>query len=323
MNEAFLVAKDTHWQPAAPLTAARKRADMLADIRRFFQQRNVLEVETPLLSRAAVSNPALASLQTTIGGQPHYLHTSPEFAMKRLLAAGWGDIYQICKVFRDGERGRRHNPEFTMLEWYRVGWNDRQLQDEVIELLQTLAGEPLGIERLTYADAFRDTLGIDPLRATPRTLAQLARQRRLAPDAHLPRDAWLDLLFSTKVAPSFPANRLTLITHYPASQAALARLHPDGHTAARFELFWGDLELANGYHELANPTEQRQRFQQDLQRRQAEGLPPTPLDQRFLAALDAGLPDCAGVALGLDRLLMKLLGVDAIEAVLAFPLDRA
>ncbi|HGG60825.1 MAG TPA: EF-P lysine aminoacylase GenX, partial [Gammaproteobacteria bacterium] len=124
-------------------------------------------------------------------------------------------------------------------------------------------------------------------------------------------------------APSFPANRLTLITHYPASQAALARLHPDGHTAARFELFWGDLELANGYHELANPTEQRQRFQQDLQRRQAEGLPPTPLDQRFLAALDAGLPDCAGVALGLDRLLMKLLGVDAIEAVLAFPLDRA
>ncbi len=296
---------------------------MLASIRRFFARRGVLEVETPALSVAAATDPALHSLRTRVGGQTRYLQTSPELAMKRLLAAGWGDIYQICKVFRDGESGRRHNPEFSMLEWYRVGWDDRALRTETITLLQSLSSAPLAVAELTYAQAFDAAIGIDPLNAETGELIAVARRLSVAPASDMPRDAWLDLLFSTAVVTRFPDDRLTIVSHYPASQAALARLRADGRTAARFEVFWGALELANGYHELTDAAEQRDRFEQDLARRAKEGLPVTPVDQRFLDALEAGMPDCAGVALGLDRLLMKLLDADSIEAVLSFPLDRA
>ncbi len=299
---------------------ASRRAALLKAVRTFFEQRDVLEVETPQLSRAAISDPAIQSLCTRLAGQDYYLHTSPELPMKRLVAAGWGDIYQICKVFRAGESGRYHSPEFTLLEWYRVGWDDAQLRRETVALIQALAERTLAVREWRYAEAFAAVLGIDALTAPVAQLQQVAQQRGVAPEGEMARDAWLDLLFSTVVAPGFPDDQLVVITDYPASQAALARLNPDGRTAARFEIFWGSLELANGYFELCDPFEQRRRFEVDQVRREAEGLPLSPLDESFLAALEAGMPDCAGVALGLDRLLMKITGADCIDEVLSFSL---
>lgn len=293
---------------------------MLQRIRAFFMARGVLEVETPLLSRAGNTDPSIVSLEVCDGG---WLHTSPEFPMKRLLAAGSGDIYQICKVLRGGESGRFHNPEFTLLEWYRLGFDDRRLADEVVALIGEVAARRLEVVSVSYRSLFLDALGIDPLRAGVDELQALARSRGIAPDGDMPRDDWLDLLLSHIVTPSFPADRLTVVTDYPASQAALARLNADGETAARFEIYWGAAELANGYFELTDPVEQRRRVAAEQSARRQRDLPPIRADERFLQAIDHGLPDCAGVALGLDRLLMKVVGAEHIGEVIAFDAGRA
>ncbi len=301
------------------------RARMLADIRAFFAQRGVLEVETPALSHAGTTDPAIHSLATQIGAQRCYLHTSPEFPMKRLLVAGSGDIYQICKVFRDGESGRYHNPEFTLLEWYRLGVDHLSLAEEVCQLIVELDQNrhKITFKTIEYRDIFKSFTGFDPLDATETELQQLVQDNIPNAPRSLNRNACLDLLMSACIAPALPHNRLTIITDYPASQAALARLNPDGKTAARFEVFWGSLELANGFHELQDADEQRQRFAVENRQRREQGLPEILLDENFLAALEQGLPDCSGVALGLDRLLMRLEDREHIDEVLAFPFARS
>ncbi|MEW6332533.1 MAG: EF-P lysine aminoacylase EpmA, partial [Pseudomonadota bacterium] len=293
--------------------------------------------ETPVLSAAATPDPALASFTTRYTGplfprgQTLYLHTSPEFPMKRLLAAGSGSIYQLCKVFRDGEAGRRHNPEFTMLEWYRTGFDHHRLMDETGELVMELLAPFLSLqppERLSYREAFQIHAGLDPFAATPddfrRTAGALGIQ--VSPEilAQSDPDAWRDLLLTHAVEPKLGQGRLTFIYDYPASQAALARIQP-GHppVAARFELYLNGIELANGFHELADAGEQRRRFEAQLRIRETHGLPAVLPDEHLLTALRHGLPDCAGVALGFDRLVMLACGARTIDEVLAFPVDRA
>jgi lysyl-tRNA synthetase class 2 len=319
------------WRPTASLPALAARADLNRLIRDFFQHRAVLEVETPLMSRGSGTDPHLAPIVARYGvghggeGAPRYLQTSPEFAMKRLLAAGSGSIYQLGKAFRDGERGPRHNPEFTMLEWYRPGFSLERLMEEVEALVRgvlTLAADP--IPRLSYAALFQRELGIDPHAAPLEQLqalvhARVDRQLELAE-----RDACLDLLYSALIEPALIAP--VFIQDYPASQAALAKTEPDAQgrlVARRFELVIGGLELANGYDELSDATEQARRFEQDGIKRARLGLPEIAADTRLVAALAQGLPACAGVALGVDRLLMLKLGTRNIEDVLAFPEARA
>jgi lysyl-tRNA synthetase class 2 len=307
----------------------RRRAELLADARRFFAERGVLEVETPVLSAAGVSDPQIASLTTRVRGRDRamYLGTSPEFAMKRLLAAGSGDVYQICKVFRDGETGRWHNPEFTMLEWYRVGFDDAALMTEVEELVHALLGQARGLaraERLTYAAALARHAGVDAHTASDAELAAAAVSHGIVCDAALDRDARLDLLMGLVVGPRLGRGRPTFICDYPASQASLARLK-DGQppVAARFELYLDGIELANGFHELGVAAEQRARFMADLELRRARQDPEPPIDEHLLSALAAGLPDCAGVAMGFDRLAAIAVGAESLQEIIAFPIDRA
>lgn len=324
------------WRPTATLETLKLRARLLDRIRAFFMARGVLEVETPALSSAATPDPALASLTTRYTGpefprgQALYLHTSPEFPMKRLLAAGSGSIFQICKAFRDGEAGRHHNPEFTMLEWYRDGFDHHRLMDEVDELVRTvLTGlvDLLPAERLTYRDAFLRHAGIDPFRSDRAQFAHCAASHGIdvAPELRdQPERAWCDLLMSHVIEPQFCARTPVFIYDYPASQAALARVLPGTPpVAARFELYLNGVELANGFHELADAAEQKRRFETQLQQRAEDGLPQMQIDTRLLAALAAGLPDCAGVALGFDRLVMIAAGARSIEEVLTFPIGRA
>lgn len=321
------------WRPTARLEALAGRARVLAAIRGFFAAAGVLEVETPVLSSGSATDPALASLSTTYTGPgaPHgatlWLQTSPEFAMKRLLAAGSGPIWQLCKAFRDGERGRRHNPEFSLLEWYRPGYPMHGLIDEVVALLRRVLGGDLREERLTYAEAFARALGLDPHRAAPADLQRAAVQAGIAGagDLRLPdRDAWLDLLMTHCVEPGLGADGITVVHDYPPSQAALACVRDgDPPVAERFEVYVRGVELANGFHELADAVEQRRRFEADNRRRRDAGLPEMPIDERLLAALEAGLPDCCGVALGVDRLVMLATGAQHIDEVVAFPLERA
>jgi lysyl-tRNA synthetase class 2 len=318
------------WRPTATLDALRRRAECLAATREFFRARHVLEVETPSLVNAPVSDVNLGSIRVDMPGHPAplWLHTSPEYAMKRLLAAGAGDIYQVCRVFRGAERGRQHNPEFTMVEWYRLGFSLDDLMNEVAALVRELLGArgaALPVEFISYEQALRKHAGLDPfgdvapLRAAARALGFDAR---LADTAE--RDELLDLVVGAQVGPALGANALTFLHRYPASQAALARLDPaDPRVALRFELYHRGLELANGYHELTNGAEQRARFAADLQHRAARGLPTASLDPHLLSALEAGLPDCAGVALGFDRVLMLATGAATIDEVLAFPVERA
>jgi lysyl-tRNA synthetase class 2 len=300
----------------------------LARIRGFFAARAVLEVDTPALSSAAVTDPHLQSfkiLNSEWGSL--YLQTSPEFAMKRLLAAGSGDIYQLAKVFRDGERGRRHNPEFTLLEWYRQGFDTQQLMAEVRELiLAVLPTEaPIAVQYFTYTALFQRELAIHPLQASIEELTACAYTHLESIPDHMPtddRDIWLDLLLSHCIEPPLNPKALTFVYDYPASQAALARLKVNQPLLAdRFELYWGSIELANGFHELNNADEQRRRFEADNQMRAQRGLPLMPIDEEFLAALPQ-LPDCAGVALGIDRLLMLAAGKTDLADVLAFPFTR-
>ena len=323
------------WRPGATLDALRQRAALLARLRRFFADRGVLEVETPLLSRAGSTDPQISSFRTryTGPGAPQgrelYLASSPEFAMKRLLAAGSGPIFQICKAFRQGEAGRLHNPEFTMLEWYRPGFDHFRLMDEVEALLAEVADGRLGregVERVSYGELFERHLGLDPHRANDELLARRAADfPALAGIGTLPRDGWLDLLMSHVIQPQLI--RPTFVYHYPASQAALARIRPpaggEPAVAERFELFYRGVELANGFHELVDAGEQRARFVRERRRRQALGLPPVAMDEHLLAALRAGLPPCAGVAMGVDRLLMQINDAASLADIMAFTIDRA
>ncbi|EXJ15340.1 EF-P lysine aminoacylase EpmA [Imhoffiella purpurea] len=319
------------WRPAASLERIRARADLLGRVRDFFAAAGVMEVETPILSRAAVTDPALASLRTSIegpgGGRHLYLHTSPEFPMKRLVAAGSGPIYQICKVFRGGERGRRHHPEFSLLEWYRPGWDHWRLMDEVADLVRTILQRPhMSEERIGYRELFMRELDLDPWCADTETLRRAALDVGLADAGHLDldRDGWLDLLLTHRLESGLGRGGMTFLHDYPPSQAALARIRPGEHPAGeRFELYIEGIELANGFHELTDAEEQRRRFMADLEVRRELGLPEPPIDDAFLAALASGMPDCAGVALGLDRLLMIAVGGDHIDQVLTFPVERA
>lgn len=320
------MADRSDWRPTAALDVLRRRARMMEDIRAYFRERGVLEVETPQLSHAASTEPHLHSLAVRAGGGGElYLHTSPEYPMKRLLAAGSGPIWQACRVFREGEAGRRHNPEFSLLEWYRPGFTLDQLMDEVAGLVRAVGGPAGTAETMTYREAFERHAGLDPFRAAPGELARCAARHGLdAPGADMERSQWQDWLFGALVCPALPAGRPVFITRFPAGQASLARLcDDDPECAERFEFFIGPLELANGYHELADPVEQAARFEADNEARDRAGLPRMPVDRRLLAALAAGLPDCCGVALGLDRLLMALTGADTIGAVMPFPKERA
>jgi len=317
------------WRPTASLATLQRRAAALQTTREFFGARRVLEVETPIMINAPVSDLNIGSVKVQMpghGGPPLFLHTSPEYAMKRLLAAGAGDIYQVCHVFRGAERGRQHNPEFTMVEWYRLGFSLDQLMREVADLVRALLALDLPVELVSYRDAVRRHADLDPLDAGIEELQRAAlalgldaRQARKAG-----RDELLDLIVGAKVGPALGATTLTFMHRYPASQAALARLDPgEPRLALRFELYHRGIELANGYHELSDAAEQRRRFAADQQSRASRGLPVASLDQRLLAALDAGLPDCAGVALGFDRVLMLAQDAASIDDVLAFPTERA
>lgn len=318
------------WRPTASVTTLRLRAQLLDLARAFFAERQVLEVDTPALVRHAVTDRHIHSASVQLPGRaaPLYLHTSPEYAMKRLLAAGSGDIFQIAHVFRGHESGRWHNAEFTLIEWYRCGYSMAQLMAEVAQLARALLAMPpqTPVEYLRYGAAFERELGLDPRHADDAALRAIAIAQRL--DAQVARacsrDELLDWLMGSAVGPRLGAGGLCFLHHYPASQAALARLDPaDASLALRFELYCQGVELANGFEELCEPAQQRARFEQDRRQRLLAGLPAPAIDEALLSALAAGLPAVAGVALGFDRLLMLRLGEASIERVLPFPLERA
>ncbi len=324
----------TDWRPAASGAVLQQRAVLLARMRDYFAREHVLEVDTPALSHAAVTSPQLASFRLDCGGsgagrtEHCWLHTSPEFPMKRLLAAGSGSIYQLCKVFRAGEAGRLHNPEFTLLEWYRTGFDHLDLMDDVERLLRdVLAGirtvEP--VSHWTWRDLYLEFAGIDPFAVTVPDLQRLLGQHGFETVGMQQADlqAWLDLVMTHLVEPRL-GRGLVFVRDYPASQAALARIRPGNPAlASRFEAYLDGIELANGFHELSDAAEQRKRFETENRQRVQAGLPAMPVDEYLLAALDSGLPDCAGVALGVDRLLMLAAGADSIGEVLAFPFARS
>lgn len=323
------------WRPRASLEALEQRARLLDRIRHFFRQRDVLEVETPILSQAGIPSPALESFTTRYRGPALpgptdlYLHTSPEFPMKRLLAAGCGSIFQICKVFRNGEAGRLHNPEFTMLEWYRTGFDEFRLMDEVESLLHEVLPDGVDlprIERISYRRLFQTCAGVDGLTATVTDLQTCLGIRGIEFSTAVEGqglDGWRDLVLTRVILPVLN-DRVLFVYDYPETQAALARLREGTPPVARrFELFWRGIELANGFRELTDAAEQSRRFAVEQQQRRMQELPDVALDARLVAALQAGLPDCSGVAIGVDRLLMIVTGRNDIRDVLAFPVDRA
>jgi lysyl-tRNA synthetase class 2 len=319
------------WRPTAGAAVLRHRAAMLALARAYFASAQVLEVQTPLLSRAAVSDPEIESIPVRPrSGPPQFLQSSPEYPMKRLLAAGIGDCYQICPVFRDGESGRLHSPEFTMIEWYRTGFGVDELERDVFRLLQATTA---GLRRfaparsVTYREAIANACGIDSHAAATGDIAAVLAAHDIRPVGadQWDRDAWLDLLMGAIVGPGLGRDAPVFVRDYPASQAALARLRVDADgqpVAERFELYVDGVELANGFHELGDAGEQRRRFERDLSVRRARSQPQNPLDERLLAALAHGLPDCSGVALGFDRLVMVALGLPDLASAASFADDR-
>lgn len=312
------------WRPSASIQTLRARAELLARMRTFFAARGVLEVDTPVLSAHGTVDVHIDSQRTAEG---RWLHTSPEFAMKRLLCAGSGPIYQVCRVFRAGDLGRHHNPEFLMLEWYRPGFDHHRLMDEMTELLIALGVAPAGtVERFSYRDAWLEHAGIDPFAADPKELAATLGRYAAPPAgaAGFDRDAWLDFGMGCVVGPKLGGITPCFLYDFPASQAALARIRKaDPPVAERFELFWKGQELANGFHELGDADEQRARFEADRARRLQEGRATPPYDANLIDALANGLPDCAGVALGVDRLLMLMLGLPELAAAMPFDWSRA
>ncbi|MBN8736048.1 MAG: EF-P lysine aminoacylase GenX [Xanthomonadales bacterium] len=311
--------------------ALRLRARLYALLRAFFVERHVAEVETPILSRAGNTEPNIDGFSTTFAGpidagaRERHLRTSPEYPLKRLLAAGLGDCYELGRVFRNGEAGASHNPEFTMLEWYRVGFDHRRLMLECAQLVRTALGlvrRDADVSALSYREWFRRGLGLDPFMAGERTLREPLAEFRIDPEG-LTRDDWLDLLVTHRLQPALQDGAITIVYDFPASQCSLARIrHGQPPVAERFELYLGRQELANGYHELNDAAEQRARFELDNARRRARGQSEMPIDENLLAVLDR-LPDCAGVALGIDRLLMHMLDTNDIRDVLAFPFAEA
>ena len=303
--------KNNNWQPSAAISELQNRATTINGIRAFFAERNVLEVETPLMCRTSVTDPFIESIPAHYQAHPEqkpqqcYLQTSPEYAMKRLLAAGSGSIFQICKAFRQGEIGHHHNPEFTMLEWYRTDFNHLQLMDEVDALLQRLL-QTSPADKISYQSLFQTKLGINIHEATLKTLQQCAVAHGINVQEEITDcDTWLTLLLTHCIEPELGMDRPCFIYNFPASQAALARInHGTPPTAARFEVYYQGMELANGFHELQSADEQRERFEKNNLAREALKLKTMPIDQLFLSGLAAGLPDCSGVALGVDRLVM-------------------
>jgi len=319
------------WQPTAAHKALHLRARLNTLIRKFFADRSVLEVETPMMSAAGNTDPNIESFSlefrgpTAAGPGVRWLRTSPEFPLKRLLASGIGNCYELGRVFRNGEAGRLHNPEFTMLEWYRIGWTHHQLMDECAELVRDamrLAGRSVSVRESSFRQLYHDSLGIDPLTASEAELRAPLAVFDINAEG-LTRDDWLDLLMTHMIQPTIPSNRVLMVYDYPKSQAALARIRQgDIPVAERFEIYLGPLELANGYRELGDPEEQRERFGRDLSRPQKRASVQPPIDERLLAALPA-MPDCSGVALGVDRLMLAMLGSERLPDVLAFSFDRA
>ena len=327
-------AAEPDWRPGADLDILTLRASLLARVRAFFAERGVLEVDTPTLSRAAATDPAIELLATayqgpgSAGGLPLYLHSSPEFCMKRLLAAGSGAIYQLSHVFRNGESGRRHNPEFMLLEWYRPGFDLYTLMDEIDALLVQVLGGCIDYQparRITYRQWFRDETGLDPWSDSPAAFRSFARERLASVPESLPDDEldpWLYLLLTHWLEPRLPRGAV-FVHDYPVSQASLAQVRREPLAVAeRFELYVHGVELANGFHELADSKEQARRFSHDNDVRQASGQRGMPVDTRLLAALESGLPDSCGVALGFDRLVMLAAGLTDIDRVMAFSLQR-
>ncbi|MDY7115651.1 EF-P lysine aminoacylase EpmA [Halomonas sp. SSL-5] len=323
------------WRPTATIETLRERARLLGEVRAFFAERGVLEVETPVLGRGGSTDVHLASLSaeatTPAGRERLWLQTSPEFAMKRLLAAGAGPIFQLARCFRDGEVGRRHNLEFTMLEWYRPGFTLDALIEESAELVRCVLGRELGDEagplrRRRYRDLFRETLDIDPFTAPLGELRRMAEEQGGLAMGEAPRDDCLDLLLSFAIEPQLGRGGIDVVVDYPASQAALARRHRDPEdgewVASRFELYLEGLELANGYDELTDATEQAARFAEDNAARRAAGLPAVDVDARLVAALEHGMPEGSGVALGIDRLIQLALGKSSVAEVMAFATPR-
>lgn len=318
------------WQPTAQFSTLQYRAHILSKIRQFFSERQVLEVETPLLATSSVTDPHLQSFSTHYYDatgqfmQTLYLQTSPEFCMKRLLAAGSGPIYQITRAFRNnGESGRWHNPEFTMLEWYRPGFTLTALMDEAEILLQTLLDCPAA-QRFSYTEIFQQAFALNPHQASLSQLEQVATQYDMSQTATLMRrEDWLQLLLDHIVRQPRYAQHPLFVYDFPAAQAALARIRSeDPPVAERVEIYLAGLELANGFHELADAQEQRQRFLADLAQRQDWGLALPPLDEKLLTALTRGLPDCSGIALGVDRLIALATQATALAEVISFPIDR-
>lgn len=317
-----MIPADTDWRPGADARVLRERARLLATIRAFFAARDVLEVTTPVLSRYAIPTPAIDSFEA--GPPTRFLRTSPELAIKRLLANGLGDAYELGPVFRQGEVGRRHNPEFTLLEWYRVGWDEHRLMDEVAQLVAELLGGLEAPRRAPYGTWLHRATGLDVHAASEEALRCVLLEHTELPDTPLTRDDLLDLVFAYVVAPTFPTSSLTFVHDYPASQAVLAQLSDaDPRVARRFEVYLGELELGNGFFELRDAAEQRERFARENDVRRAQGKAECPADEAFLAALEAGLPECAGVAVGVDRIVMLATGVDDIASTLAFGFDVA
>ena len=317
------------WQPTASVKNLLTRAKLLAEIRRFFTDRGLLEVETPVLSEFGVTDVHLATFSTEFispfGEQSKtlWLSTSPEYHMKRLLAAGSGPIFQIGKVFRNEEAGNRHNPEFTMLEWYRPHFDMYRLINEVDDLLQQILECPPA-ESMSYQFAFQQYVGLDPLSADLAELVEKAKKHQLMGAENESRDTLLQFLFSAVVEPQIGQEAPVVVYHFPASQAALAQISSeDLRVAERFEFYYKGLELANGFHELSDAREQLRRFQQDNLQREKMGLPVRTIDTRLLSALQAGIPNCSGVALGVDRLLMIAMGAEHIKEVISFAIDNA
>lgn len=299
------------------------RAKINHRIREYFADQNVLEVSTPVLSFSGNTDPSIESFKTA-SSTPQYLHTSPEFFMKRLLAEGSGSIYQICNVFREGESGRYHNPEFSMLEWYRLDYDYQQLMDDIVALINAVTDITPDILKISYQEAFK-SLKINPHAATEQQLVKLTEEQGISVRGmgRMSRDDWLNLLMSHVIEPDFDKEKLTFVYDYPASQASLAKVRKDRYPLAeRFELYWGGVELANGFSELQDADEQRWRFNYDNQRRLKAGLEEVPVDENLLKALENGLPVCSGVALGIDRLLMVMTGASAIDEVMSFPVSK-
>ena len=318
------------WKPGCSNEVLQKRAELLHKVRTFFRERGVLEVESPSVSRYPAIDLHLDAqiVEPGVNAKTRYLISSPEYHMKRMLCAGSGSIFQICKVFRQDEVGQRHNPEFTMIEWYRIDWDHWQLMEETEALLQCLLGCEKA-ERLSYRDAFLKFSKLDPFQLTTTSFRKCCQDYALSVPGYLTddrgsRDDRLNFLMGVLIEPQLGLERPVFIYDYPASQANLSRINPKNKLLCeRFELFYKGMELGNGFHELADVVEQTFRFQKENHRREEAGKTPLPIDQEFLDALASGLPDCAGIAIGFDRIVMLALNMSSISEAISFPWDRA